>query len=667
MVFSFCKQAVVFMALAFFLLIAQLSFSAPICLDTNAPIDAATGSIAAPAQVVADTNTEYVRVNFILGPWTSPSDSTLHGSQNKTWFQTYDSIIDAFVLRGVKVYALVGAEAVHSSSSNLNSDQYVNDYVSNFTQIVEHFKDRVFIYESFNEPNDWAGGTSAQVKPLWFAKMLEKIYRAVKIDNGHLTDPTWQVKLISGPLFSHDMDTCASYFTDVYENGITSLGWTDVKNITGSYPLDGIGYHIYVAQGSSDPATITQKMNENLDAIFNAYISYEGSGSTKKIYVSECGWRVDYVGGEDNQQTNLETSLGLLLADRRIGLATWFCLKDFGENGYGLFRTSGLSENDKKPSWYSFYNIATANRIPYAAVFTYNNLPKEMAAGQKKAVKITVKNTGSQAWPGAGVNNLIRLRAANSSASTGYLNSFTWSDFANGGFFNSNVDAEAYLGASVATGWESDFNFSITAPGSSGAFPFSAKMYDSLASDFFGDSLGGYILVQKDNENAIRNPGFEKGDLSSWTQFGETDGAISGGWFAGVSAQEGSYFLGSAANYGQKNGGVFQQINAYSESTYGARVYIRTYSEGAGQSSCRLGLDPTGGINPASESIVWTSWAANQGSWTPLYLFVNPLSSKITLFLEGKQESSVWNVTCFDNCLVVPSPAPIESRLLLFH
>lgn len=643
----------------------NISLGAYVGIDTNAPISASTGSIVAPVQVVAETGTEYVRVNFILGPWTSPSDITPHGSQNTTWFNTYDTIINGFVSRGVKVYGLIGAEAVHSSTTNLNTDQYVNEYVANFVQIVEHFKDRIQIFESFNEPNDWAGGTSAQVQPLWFAKMLEKIYRAVKIDNGHNSDPSWQVTLVSGPLFSHDQDTVASYFSQVYYEGIINLGWTEVKNLTGSYPLDGIGYHIYVAEGTTDETTIKNKMTGNINAIWNTIVNYEGAGTAKGLWISEFGWRVSYVGTEDAQAQNLEKGFGVLLADSRIKLATWFCLKDFDAGGYGLFRINGTSETDKKPAWFSFNKIALANKVPLDSSFIYNNIPKEMKANETQQITITVKNTGSKTWSGIGIDNPYRLASANQNAQTGYINDFTWSNFLYGGVFNSPTDTQAYLGKTLATNEQADFSFAITSPNKSGGYAFSARMYDTLEMGYFGGFLGGNLLVQKNNENALTNPGFEFGNISEWIQFGDVDGVISGTWFAGIKSEEGNYFLGSAANYGSKNGGVFQQVNVLSESTYAARAFIRTYHEGSGESACRIGLDPTGGTNPSSTSIVWSPWIASDGKWTPIYTFTIPTSKKITMFLEGHQAASVWNATCFDDCVLVPG-FPMEEKSSFF-
>jgi len=335
-----------------------------VCLDANAPIDATSGNIAAPAQVIAETGTKFTRINFILGPWSAPDDTTHHGAQNMSWFETYDAIINALVSRGVRIYGLIGAEGV-KSAAQLNTEQYITDYVRNFVLIVGHFRDRVRIYESFNEPNNWASGTTTPTVPAyWFARMLERIYSDVKVENGHTTDTTWQVTLVSGPLFSHDQDTVASYFTQVYSEGINNLGWKALKSATGTYPLDGIGYHIYVAQGTTDVNTIQQKMLGNINAIWNVVTTYEGSNTAKRLWVSEFGWSSDSLGSEAAQAQNLQTGFNVLLGNAHVALASWFCLTDFPGASYGIFRAGTFQETDKKPAWSAFNTIATNAPTP---------------------------------------------------------------------------------------------------------------------------------------------------------------------------------------------------------------------------------------------------------------------------------------------------------------
>lgn len=332
-----------------------------VCLDTGAPISGSTINIDADA--LAATGTKYVRLNFILGSWSSPTDATLHNGM--TWMQCYDSIVNSLTKRGLKVYGLIGGEAVKNGGA-LNTDLYVDAYTKNFVTIVEHFKDRVRVFESFNEPNDWAGGTTAQVEPYWFAKMLQKIYMAVKIDNGHIKDPTWQVTLVSGPLFGHDIassyeDTGASYMDAVYKAGIDQLSWKSIRADHGTYPLDGIGYHTYVTQGPNKPKAIKDRLNYNINSIWDIISKYEGTGSKKKIWISECGWNTAHISASE-QARNVTTAFTAFRDHPRVAMGTCFQICDFGgDGGWGIFKGTPYTEANKKPSWTAFRDFAVGN------------------------------------------------------------------------------------------------------------------------------------------------------------------------------------------------------------------------------------------------------------------------------------------------------------------
>src|SRR5204863_5056458 len=99
---------------------------------------------------------------------------------------------------------------------------------------------------------------------------LQETYLEVKHHGGHIDDRCWQVDLVSGALFSFDDNSSADYLAQVYSIGKTQLAWNYTHQVTGSFPLDGIGYHMYVAQGSdSSVADVRASMNANLDAMTN--------------------------------------------------------------------------------------------------------------------------------------------------------------------------------------------------------------------------------------------------------------------------------------------------------------------------------------------------------------------------------------------------------------
>jgi hypothetical protein len=151
------------------------------------------------------------------------------------------------------------------------------------------------------------------------------------------------------------------------------------------------------------------------------------------------------------------------------------------------------------------------------------------------------------------------------------------------------------------------------------------------------------------------NNGFESGDLTGWTTFGAVDGVQTGPWFADIMPYEGDYFLGTATNGGEKDGGVFQTIGATAGTNQTITVWIRTYKLGTGNCQSRLGVDPYGGTDPDSGNIVWSGWEESPDTWTQLEVSVTAQKSKIAIFLQHNQNSSNdWNINCFDLIERVP-------------
>jgi hypothetical protein len=509
------------------------------CVDVNAPINSGNGAIAEQIQpaVIAKLATDRVRVNCILGPWASPSDSTLHSG--RTWFQAYDEIVNGFLAEGTEVYMLIGGQAV-SSASGLNTVSFADQHAANFETIVGHFKDRVQVYESFNEPNDWAGGSSAQVEPRYYAYMLQEIYLNVKQRDGHASDPAWQVTLVSGPMFTHDIggpgDLGDSYFTSAANAGkngepaIPALDWDNVKTLTGAYPFDGIGYHIYVEQGSTNASDITTRLNLHLNSMMTAINAIEGTSSHgKKFWISEIGWGSNHV-TPDGQAANLDTAFDLFRSDSRVKLATWFCLGDFDPgNQYGLHTANALTTIQRKPAW-----------------------------------------------------------------------------------------------------WH----------------------------------LRRQSLLDGNTTTLARNPGFESG-TQWWTTFGTTDGVQSGTWFGSIAPRSGSSFWGAAANFGQKNGGIYQQYFTAPGQTITAAAWVQTYREGGttGKTTGRIGIDPTGGTNPDSANVTWSDQLESAGAWHTIVSQVTATGSTATVFLRHYQSAPTWNVTAFDDITVIGATGPVPVRV----
>jgi hypothetical protein len=339
-------------------------------LDIGQPINPITGAInlGSDTSIIGPTCTNWVRVNFILGPWSSPTDSTLYNG--KTWAQTYGEIIDKFVARGIKVYGLIGTEAYNypagileqypGSNSSL-STAWINGYTANFVSIVNIFKNRVRVFESYNEPNNWTNSNTAIVHPAWFSLMLQEIYLNTKYFAGHNLDTMWQVTLVSGALFTFDLNTGGQYINDTYWYGKNVFAWDWTHQQTGSYPLDGFGQHIYVEQASSNVTAVTNAINTNLNDFWNNIYIYE-TDPNKKIWISEFGWESN-VYGQTFQSNNLTTGFNVFQNDVRVGLALWFTLSDFPGGDWGLYLMGNFQAIDQKTAYTTFKNMQTCPSI----------------------------------------------------------------------------------------------------------------------------------------------------------------------------------------------------------------------------------------------------------------------------------------------------------------
>lgn len=313
-------------------------------MNAGQPLDD-QGNIHDQAARIRETGAGWARVNFRLGPHDSPEDPV--------WQAKYQAIVDSYVAQDVEVYGLIGGESFTSAGA-LGSDAWLDDYAIAFVKIIDLFKDRVRVFESFNEPNDFAGGTVAQLPPERFAAVLERLYLETKVNAGHADDPAWQVTLVSGPLFSFDGVDAADYFAAVYAAGRAQGAWDFVCGATGSFPLDGIGYHVYVREDpAATEAEVAAALRANTDAILAASDAGETGCPTaapsKQLWMSEVGWNAEYT-GEAIQARNVGVLFDAYRDDPRMAVFFWFTIDDFPGGPYGLFRLDGTA----RPSWDAF-------------------------------------------------------------------------------------------------------------------------------------------------------------------------------------------------------------------------------------------------------------------------------------------------------------------------
>jgi len=166
------------------------------------------------------------------------------------------------------------------------------------------------------------------------------------------------------------------------------------------------------------------------------------------------------------------------------------------------------------------------------------------------------------------------------------------------------------------------------------------------------------------------NPGFETGNLTGWSVFGEgIDGVQSGTWYGDCEAHSGTYFAGNAANWVAESGAFYQTFDVSPGRSYTAAAWSWVYwLSGPGtpdpeqRTKSRIGLDPAGGSDPNSASVVWSGWdiepTGGDGSWDQISVTASAAGPSMTVFLYFHQDvtdnppGGQWHVNSFDDLTV---------------
>ena len=359
-------------------------------IDANLPLiteGAARGELApqvAKPEIIGDTGAGWVRLNFVLGPWSGPNDTTLH--QGRTWEGAYRTIVAGLREKGLSIYGLISNEAVatglddrfRSPPGGQITDIWLDEYVGNFVTILRMFHRDVQVFESFNEPDDWHGADNSWpkerrnwVNPGWFAVMLQRIHTAVRGD-----PEIRHVRLVSGPLQGLEINgnAAATYLRSTYDLGTARFHWDRPGS---TFPFDGVGYHLYFreAHNSNWPdqeRKVRVMYRQYTDGLLQ--VIQEEEHRPKPLYISEIGWHSHE--DESFQARNLSLGLNLVAEDPRVGLAFWFCTQDFGSNDgrkwYGLYKPGGLTPADRKPAFEAFKAVCAANPEPVVKITCTN-------------------------------------------------------------------------------------------------------------------------------------------------------------------------------------------------------------------------------------------------------------------------------------------------------
>jgi hypothetical protein len=170
--------------------------------------------------------------------------------------------------------------------------------------------------------------------------MLAESWTAVHVDLRA------DVVLFSGGVFGHNIGGPFSYdragaqfLDDTYHAGIAYGPFQDMKSRYSSYPLDGVGQHIYINSGGVMDAS-NFRLYE--DYVRQAYTKYEGADTPKKTYITEFGWQTHAV-SEAVQDQNLVSAFQTIDQTPYVAMAIWFQWQDNPAGGlyYGVVDPNG--------------------------------------------------------------------------------------------------------------------------------------------------------------------------------------------------------------------------------------------------------------------------------------------------------------------------------------
>lgn len=279
-----------------------------------------------------------------------------HTAWDPTILGDYDNVVNNALSEGLQVILLVdstswpgGQSAWEANNAEVDGGNGFNDYVAGYTHqalgpIVEHFRGRVTYFEIWNEPNAWTqsygvGGTF--LYPSNFAWMLAESWKVAHIAL-HAN-----VVLFSGGVYGHQSDGTSSYsdagaqyVDDTYHAGIQYGPFTQMRRRYGTYPVDGVGQHIYIDQGE---VLLAADFRLYEDYVREAYTKYESTATKKKTFITEVGWTTKSAVTQDEQDENLVTTFQTIDTTPYVQMAIWFQWADHPAANlyYGVIDSKG--------------------------------------------------------------------------------------------------------------------------------------------------------------------------------------------------------------------------------------------------------------------------------------------------------------------------------------
>lgn len=229
---------------------------------------------------------------------------------------------------GKLVYSADWASSAPSGTASSTARYYppsdYADYVNYAVATVERYKDRVKVWEIWNEPNIvqyWKPAPDASA----YARLLKDTYAAIK-----RVQP--DAIVVTGGLAG---------YSEQYLNGLRDAG------AMGSF--DGLGLHTYV-EGAPEPSTLDSWISAT-----ESFLARNAPG--KSIWITETGWSTCTTcaagaGVSEAEQADYLSRSMIDAAGHGVAAYAWYNLVEFGTSGsrldnFGLIEQSGR----KKPAY----------------------------------------------------------------------------------------------------------------------------------------------------------------------------------------------------------------------------------------------------------------------------------------------------------------------------
>lgn len=161
--------------------------------------------------------------------------------------------------------------------------------------------------------------------------------------------------------------------------------------------------------------------------------------------------------------------------------------------------------------------------------------------------------------------------------------------------------------------------------------------------------------------------GFESGGLTDWVEWPSGTSMMQVGGYSAVGKiypHSGSMFAYTKWAQVDQNGGLYARVGAVQGATYEASVWSNLYAVSSpavptGDCRSRVGIDPMGGRDPRSASIVWSAWDQRANGapqqWQRLTAQAQAQSDHVSIFLEFDQKAQpqyYQMVNAFDDAAV---------------